>query len=867
MQFSIKKFLPHITAVIVFAVLTLIYFKPLLSGKEISQHDIMQAKGMSKEIADFRKQYNSEPLWTNSMFGGMPAYQVSTYYPGNLLGMRSADTVFSLDNLFKLFLPHPGGYIFLCFLGFFILLLCLQVEPWLALVGGIAYGLSTYFIVALGAGHNSKINALGYLPPLIGGVVLLFRGRLWLGFALTVLFMAMELNANHVQISYYGFMIIGAIIIAYAYYAFKEKTLPTFLKAFAFFIVASIIALMPNAASLMCTEEYGKYSTRGPSELTITPDGKSNADNKTSGLDKEYVVQYSHGISESFTFLIPDYKGGSSSIPIGEEDPNALKKVSADFKQAVGQHGSYFGDQYITAGPVYIGAIIMFFVVLGLFITKHKLKWPLLLITLLGMMLSWGSHFMGLTSFFLDHVPGYNKFRAVSMTMVIAELCLPLFAMLTLNELIKYKSLDEKITIGFIKKEVALKKILIIAFALVGGFCLIGYLAPGMVNSFTSDGEEQQMIYRYTQGGNPEDQVRSYVTQLMPQLEIARKAIFQSDALRSFIFITLAFIFIYLYLNKKVKRELLFGALGIFILIDLWTVDMRYLSEKNYVTKAQNMASFEKTKADEEILKDPDPNYRVLNIAASPFQDAATSYLHKSIGGYHGAKLKKYQELYDFYFSRQINAFYEGFNKARGNDSILNVELSKIGIFNMLNTKYFIVQFGEDKIVPVKNPQANGNAWFVKEVAVAENADQEITGLGKIDTKTQAIMQSKFKADVKVDANYTGQGAIKLLSYKPNDLVYESNSNEAQFAVFSEIYYPKGWNAYLDGNIVPHVAVNYVLRGMPVPAGKHKIEFKFEPQTYKTGNSIAMIGSILVLLSVAGGIYLGIKKDKTAEGA
>jgi hypothetical protein len=856
MQSTFKKYLPHLVAVVLFAVLTLIYFKPLLSGKEISQHDIMQARGMSKEIVDFREKEHSEPLWTNSMFSGMPAYQISTLYPGNW--------IYKLNQVLITFLPHPGSYIFLCFLGFFILLLCLKVEPWLALIGSIAYGFSTYFIVALGAGHNSKINALAYLPPLIGGLVLLFRGKLWLGFAVSALFMALELTSNHVQITYYGFMIIGAVILGYAYYAFKEKTLPSYFKALALFVVACIISVLPNAGNLMCTEEYSKYSTRGPSELTITPDGKSNAENKTSGLDKDYVTQYSHGISESFTFLIPDYKGGSSSIPIGEEDPDALRKVGPDFKQAVGGHGSYFGDQYITAGPVYIGAIIMFLVILGLFITKNKLKWPLLLITLLGMALSWGSHFMGLTSFFLDHVPGYNKFRAVSMTMVIAELCLPLFAILTLNELIRFKSLNEKVTIGFIKKQIELKKILIIAFVLVGGFCLVGYLAPGLVNSFTADGEEQQMIYRYMQGGNPEDQVRSYVTQLIPQLEIARKAVFQSDAMRSFIFITLAFVFIYLYLNKKLKREMLFAALGIFILVDLWTVDMRYLGEKNFVTKSQNMASFEKTPADEEILKDTDPNYRVLNVAASPFQDAATSYLHKSIGGYHGAKLKKYQELYDFYYQRQMNTFYGGIRTTAGNDTLINELFSKLGIFNMLNTKYLIIPIGEEgRTAPLRNPQANGNAWFVKEISLAENADQEITGLGKIDTKTQAIMQAKFKSDVKVDPNYTGQGNIKLVSYKANDLVYESESNETQFAVFSEIYYPKGWNAYLDGTIVPHVPVDYVLRGMPVPAGKHKIEFKFEPQTYKTGNSIAMVGSILVLISVAGGLFLGFKKDKT----
>jgi len=450
------------------------------------------------------------------------------------------------------------------------------------------------------------------------------------------------------------------------------------------------------------------------------------------------------------------------------------------------------------------------------------------------------------------------------MTMVFAEFCLPLFAILTLNELIQFKSLSEKIKIGFIKKELELKKILIIAFAITGGFCLLGYFAPDLVNSFSPEGEEQQMIYRYSRGGNPEDQVRSYVTQILPQLQIARKAIFQSDAMRSFIFILLAFVFIYFYLNKKLKREMLFAALGIFILIDLWTVDMRYLSEKNFVTKSQNMASFEKTPADEEILKDTDPNYRVLNLSTSPFQDAATSYLHKSIGGYHGAKLKKYQELYDFYYQDQVQKFYSGINKTMGNDSLIEGLFSQLHILNMLNTKYLIVPISEDKIVPMRNPQANGNAWFVKEVAIAENADQEIIGLGKINTKQQAIMQSKFKAEVKTDLNYSGAGTIKLISYLPNDLVYEADCNDAQFAVFSEIYYPKGWNAYLDGTVVPHVGVNYVLRGMPVPAGKHKIEVKFEPETYKTANSIATIGSILVLVTVAGSAFMELKKGKTS---
>lgn len=857
MNSPLKKYLPYLAAVLAFVIITLIYFKPLLSGKEISQHDVMQAKGMSKEIVDFREKENAEPLWTNSMFGGMPAYQVSTLYPGNWIG--------KLDQAFKLFLPHPSGYIFLCFAGFFILLLCLEIEPWLALVGSLAYGLSTYFIVALGAGHNSKINALAYLPPLIGGVIMLFKGRYWLGTGLTVLFMAMELNANHVQISYYGFMVVGAIIISYFYYAVKEKQLPSFAKALAIFVGVSVVSVLPNAGNLMCTNEYAKYSIRGKTELTIGPDGKSNAANTTSGLDKDYATQYSYGIGETFTFLIPDFKGGSSFSAIGEADNSALKKVNPDMRQSVANTGAYFGDQPAVGGPVYIGAIVIFLAVLGLFVVKNRLKWPLIIVTILGIALSWGHNFMWLTDLFMAYAPGYNKFRAVSMTLVIAEFSIPLLAVMALSEILKAKSIDEKIALSLFKKEIALKKVLIAAFVLTGGFCLLGYVAPDLVNTFQSQGEEAQMVYRYTsRGGYPEDQARQYVAQLLPQLEIARKEIFKSDAIRSFVFIVLAALFIYLYLTKRVKRELLFAALGIFIIIDLWTVDTRYLGEKNFVTKAQNQANFEKTPTDEEILKDTDPDYRVLNLSTSPFQDAATSYLHKSIGGYHGAKLKKYQELVDFHYQKQVEIFYGGINQTRGNDSLVNNLCSKLYMLNMLNTKYIIVPAGEDgRTIPFKNPQANGHAWFVKSITFVENADKEITGLGALDNKTQAIMQVKGKAEVNAEATYSGEGSIKLTSYKANHLVYESESNAKQFAVFSEIYYPRGWNAYVDGALMPHTAVDYVLRGMVIPAGKHKVEFKFEPQTYKTGNSLAMVGSVLVLVTIGFSAYMEMKKKKT----
>ncbi|MCE3260844.1 MAG: hypothetical protein K0S12_2485 [Bacteroidetes bacterium] len=449
MKFNYKNYIPHAAAVVIFAIITLIYFKPLFSGKELRQDDIARHKSMSKEIADFRNTNKTEPLWTNSMFGGMPAYQISTLYPGNWIG--------KLDNAFKLFIPLPAGYLFLYCLGFFILLLCLDVNPWLALVGGVAYGLSSYFLIILEAGHNSKANALGYLPALIGGVILLFKGRQWLGLALTTLFTAMELNANHVQISYYGYILIAFIILGYFINSVNRKQVPAFFKGLGFFLIGSLIGALPNAGNLMTTNEYGKYSSRGKSELTINYesikaarsgavglDGNPNnpaaqrdlidhaakerhAKNTTTGLDKDYATNWSYGIGETFTFLIPSFKGGASAA-IGNVDEDALKKVNPDYRRQVAGSNAYFGDQPFTSGPVYIGAIICFLALLGMFIIKNRIKWPIFFGTLLTIALAWGNNFMALTDFFMDHVPGYNKFRAVSMLMVIAELTLPLLA-------------------------------------------------------------------------------------------------------------------------------------------------------------------------------------------------------------------------------------------------------------------------------------------------------------------------------------------------------------------------------------------------------------------------------------------------------
>jgi len=850
MKINFRHYLPHALAVLVFALMTLIYFKPLLSGKELRQHDIAMHKGMSKEIADYRVKHNAEPLWTNSMFGGMPAYLVSTLYPGNWLG--------SVDKAFKLFLPHPGGYLFLLCLGFFILLLCLEVDPWLALIGAIAYGLSTYFLSIIQAGHNSKANALGYLPALIGGIILLFRGKHWLGLSITALFTAMEINAGHVQISYYGYMIIGFMLAGYFFTAFKTKTLPVFFKSLLFFIVASLIGLLPNAGNLMTTNEYGKLSNRGKAELTINPDRSSNKTILSGGLDKDYATSWSYGVSESFSFLIPDFKGGGNRA-IGQVDKSALKKVDPESQRIVSQLDAYYGDQPLLSAPDYSGAIIIFLAFAALFVVRNPLKWPLVLVTILAVLLSWGHNFMALTSVFMDYVPGYNKFRAVSMIMVIPELILPLLAILGVSELLKHKSWADLIHVPLLKKQVPLKKVLIFSLAVTGGFCLIGYVLPDAVNTFFASNEEAKMYRQFVNAGFPEADAQQKVSEVLPQLEIARKAIFRSDALRSLIFILLGFGALALYFTNRLRREMLFLALGAFVLIDLWTVDQRYLNDRSFVTKAENQQYISgKSAADEEILKDTDPNYRVLNLTVGPFDDASTSYYHKSVGGYHGAKLRRYVDLISFHLNPEINTFYQGINKAGGNDSLMRQLFSKLQVLNALNTKYLILPVGEegDRAIPIENPEANGHAWFVKELRFVQSPDSEIVSLYNIDTKSVAILnENAQEAEAKIRKSYPAAGTISLSSYEPNNLIYKTNSPSEEFAVFSEIYYEKGWNAYVDGQLQKHLQTDYVLRGMVVPAGAHTIEFRFEPQVYKTGNSIALIGSIVLLLVVAGGIY------------
>ncbi|MBL0048894.1 MAG: hypothetical protein IPP32_12455 [Bacteroidetes bacterium] len=811
MTFNFKKLIPHAVAIVGFILVTLVFFSPLLEGKKLKQSDVSNFKGMSKEISDYRAAHpGEEPLWTNSMFSGMPAYQISVLYPSNL--------VKSVTKLLSFGTPHPSSIILLCFLGFYFLLIVLGASPLLAGVGAIAFGLSSYFLILIEAGHNPKGYAIAYMAPVVAGILLTYRGKLLLGAAVTAFMLSLELSANHLQITYYLMLCIGILVLVELVDAVKNKTLPTFFKASALLLVAALLAVGPNLTNLWVTADYGKYTTRGTSDLT------HDKDNKTSGLDKDYATAWSYGQGESFSLMIPNFNGGASGA-IGD-NKSALKNVDPEFKQYIANVDSYFGNQPFTSGPVYAGALVCFLFVLGLFIVKSNMRWWLLAATLFSIMLGWGKNFMPLTEFFLDHFPGYNKFRAVSMILVIAEFTIPLLAILAVMEVIANPSiLKEK------------RKQFYIAFGLTGGLCFVFYLMPDMFMDFFKVGEYNDISSQLKKSQLSPDQVNLFLA----GVEEARRSIFNADALRSFFFILLGAGLMFFYSIKSFNKNILIGALGFLILIDMWVVDKRYMNKDNFVTKSLVDEPFEMTQANLQILEDKDPNFRVYNTTVSTFNDASTSYYHKSIGGYHGAKLKRYQELIEMQISKN------------------NME-----VLNMLNTKYFIVADEQKQPIAQRNPVACGNAWFVPSYKIVANPDSEIAGLSKLKPKEFILVDKKYESQLSgFTPNFDSAAVIKLSSYLPNYLTYQSKAASEQLAVFSEIYYPDGWNAYIDGKLSPYFGCNYVLRAMRIPAGEHKIEFKFEPKTYATGEKIALASSILLYLVLAGALFQELRSKKS----
>lgn len=883
-----RKILPHLIVIAAFVGISAIYFYPAFTGNELRQGDITNFRGMAQEIIEFRRIYGEEPLWTNSMFAGMPAYQISVIYPNNVLPL--------IDKVITLGLPRPANYLFLYMVGFYLLLLAFRLRPGIAAVGALAFAFSSYFIIILEAGHNSKAHAIGYLAPVLAGIIWTYRGKLLLGAAVTAFFVALQVHANHVQITYYFGILVAFYALAKLINAVREKTVPQFAKASLFLVVAGAFGVLSNTNILWNTYDYSKASTRGKSELTINPDGSSNQHNVTAGLDRDYVTQWSYGIGETFSFLIPNANGGGSGALIDEntqrENPQLYNDLARGYQATNVFPNTYWGDQPFTSGPVYVGALVVLLFLLGAFFIKGPLKWALVATAILTIMLAWGKNFMGLTDFFLDYVPGYHKFRAVTIILAITELVFPLLGFLFLKKV--YDDPDFLIS--------QKKKFFAVSGSLVG--LLILFLAiPDTFFSFLSTNEAN--AFNAAMGGNAGVDVLNYAEALKAE----RIANFRSDTFRSLAFIVLGIGLIWAFANKKVKTPVLIGGLALLVLVDLWGVDKRYLSNEKvrgkfvqWQPKEETKSAFVASTVDLEILKREEQNnprltdainesvntfragqktkgkadanqindvkfsalrfntdYRVLPMQGT-FQDARTAYFHKSIGGYHGAKLKRIQEVYDFHISKELSAIINALQNDPTVDKV-NRTLSNNTALNMLNAKYIIYN---NDAPPMENPFALGSAWFVEDLVKVQNADQEIMELGEINVRSEAVVDERFADQI---GGFKFQDAadarIAVETHLPNYIKYMYESPVPQATIFSEIYYAAGWNAYLDGNKVDYFRANYLLRGMIIPEGEHTIEFKFEPQTYATANTVSSIFTILVLLLLAFGFWNERKKGST----
>ncbi|MGC9470992.1 MAG: YfhO family protein [Bacteroidales bacterium] len=795
-KLSLKSMVPHFIAVLVFIVISFAYFSPLLEGKRILQSDIVQFIGMSKEVVDFREETGEEALWTNRMFGGMPAYLISVVYPGNLF--RFVNRVVSLR------FPVPARFLFLSLISFYILLLAFRVDPWLSIAGALAFGFSTYFFIIGGVGHNSKAHAMAYMPGIVAGIVLAFRGKRWWGAAVAGVFLALQLYAGHLQITYYTAMVVLLMGLAYLVVAVREQTFTRFLKTAGALLFAALLAAGANITSVLVTAEYGKYSTRGESELTL------DAENKTRGLDKDYILNdYSYGIKESMNLLIPNFLGGKS---VGEldESSSTYKVLRRQNPQAARQFirnmPLYWGEQRYTAGPVYLGAVVVFLFVLGMFLVKGPVRWWVAAAALLSLMLAWGKHFYFLSDLFIDYFPGYSKFRTVSMILVVMELVVPLLGFLAVKQIVEGKTGKD----DFWK---AMKW----SAGIVGGITLFFALFPGWLLNFQGPVDQQL-------------QSAGWPDALIEALRDDRKILLRKDALRSFIFVVFTFSLLLAYHYKKISPAFFYVTLAGLVLIDLWPVNKRYLNNDFFTSAREVREPFRPTRADQQILQDTTLNFRVMNLTVSTFNDASTSYFHNSIGGYHGAKMKRYQELIDRHISR-----------------------NNTQVLNMLNTRYYIVPDENNQPQARFNPGALGNVWFVDSLRWVENADEEIEALSDFDPATEAIIDQRFS---ELLAGYSpGRDTasfIRLESYRPNKLEYVYRSSKEQVAVFSEIYYEKGWISAVDGEHTPHFRVNYVLRGMLLPAGEHRLTFEFKPRSYFVGEKISLASSVLLLLFFLG---------------
>lgn len=830
-QSSIKKCLPDVLAVLLFAVLAFAYFFPAdIEGRILYRHDASAGRGAGQEGIEYLQKTGERSRWTNALFGGMPTYQMAPSY-------GSTNLLTKVVNIYHLWLPENVWYVFAYLLGFYILLRAFDFRQHLAALGSIIWAFSTYFLIIIAAGHIWKVWALAYLPPMIAGVVLAYRGKYLWGLLLTAVFTAFEINANHVQMTYYYLFIIIAMVIAWLVEAIREKQMTRFLKATAVCFVGAAIGVSINLSNLYHTWEYSRESMRGKSELV-----KQNSSNQTSsGLERDYITQWSYGIGETWTLLVPNTKGGAS-MPLAQSE-KAMEKADQDFLPIYQQIGQYWGEQPGTSGPVYVGAFVMMLFILGLFIVKGPIKWALLAVTILSILLSWGKNFMGFTDFFLDYVPMYAKFRTVASILVIAEFTIPLLAMLSLK-----KFLDEPEQMKPRMKYVG------ISFLLTGGIAMLFSLMPSMFfDSFISTSEMHAI----------QNLPAEYIQPLVANLTEMRQAVFTADSLRSFYIILAGTGILLSVVFGKLKKEYAVGIILVLCLVDLWTVNKRYLNDDMFVPEAEREAPQQKTQTDELILRDQNLDFRVLNLASNTFNENETSYYHKSVGGYHAAKLRRYQEMIEAYINPEMQSLFKSVSEAAGDMTQVNGD-SICPVLNMLNTRYFIFPLQGGQTVPIQNPYAFGNAWFVDQLDYVDNANGEIAAVGKIDLRHQAVADAKFKEQLGEAIPQDTVSLVSITSYEPNRLTYDVSSDKGGVLVFSEIYYP-GWEATVDGHPVELGRVDYILRALNIQPGKHQVELSFFPKSVNMTETIAYIAYVLLLLLVAGGLYLEWKRKKTGN--
>ena len=823
---TLKRYLPDVLAVLLFAVISYAYFFPAdIEGRILYRHDSSAGRGAGQEASVYHEQTGKTTRWTNATFGGMPTYQTAPSY-------KSTDGLGKLVKAYHLWLPENVWYLFVYLLGFYILLRAFDFRWYLAALGSVVWAFSSYFLIIIAAGHIWKVMALAYLPPMIAGLVLAYRGRYLWGLIVTAIFAAFEVNANHVQMTYYYLFVIFFMVLAWLAEAVKKKQMAHFWKATAACAVGAALGICINISNLYHTWQYGQESMRGKSELV-----KKNAANQTSsGLDRDYITQWSYGIGETWTLLIPNTKGGAS-FPL-VMNKTAMEHADNNYIQIYQQLTQYWGEQPGTSGPVYVGAFVLMLFILGLFIVKGPMKWALLAATVLSILLSWGRNFMGFTDFFLDYMPMYAKFRTVASILVIAEFTIPLLAMLALKQVVEENNLK---TLG---------KPLVLSFGLTAGICALFALMPSL---FFSDFVSSAELHAMSQ--IPADQLNP----LLDNLREMRRAMFTADCWRSFWIIVIGAGILLLYLTKKMKATYAVGAIMVLCLIDMWQVDKRYLNDEMFVEKSQRDAPQPMTATDKQILQDKSLDYRVLNLASNTFNENETSYYHKSIGGYHAAKLRRYQEMIDAYIAPEMQKLMPAIVDAQGDMTKVAGD-SLYPVLNMLNTKYVIMPLQGGQTVPIQNPYAYGNAWFVDKVNYVDNANQEIDMIGKLNLRHEAVADKKFQQQLGAAVDQEN-AVVTIKSYEPNHLTYDVQSDKGGIVVFSEIYYP-GWTATIDGQPAELGRVNYILRALNVKAGQHQVELSFHPKSVERTETIAYVAFVLLLLAVAAVVFVEWKKQK-----